>query len=189
VEYDLNLTYNALKLAVKESGEITADYFDAAATDTDGESYEVTVSILLGNQTAGSTLTIRLSATGKYNVTKTLNIGNVKVYGNPTIPQYDNTINKIKEKDILNAGYFVAAAQDYFGTAINCTVEIIDGEQTAGDTLTVRISATDASGNIVYQDIEGIEVYGTPTFDYDSEKTSIKSSDILNSAFQFQIRL
>lgn len=168
IKYDEAVTY------VSQYKEITADDFGATCFDNGGNLVPLTVAIS-GTQEAGNTITVRFTATNS-GKTKTATITGVQVYGYPTL-----TIGESKDyfnlKDGLTAAWFSATAKDTYDTAITPVV-YIDGDYAAGDTVTVKIKATDIAGNVAEQTVENVKVYGSPVIS-SGTVTAIKATDTL----------
>lgn len=181
INYNLNdFTYNTKKTAIKISDEITADLFEATLIDTDGECVEITATIVEGEQTAGSEVSVRLLAQGKYNKRKSVTIDNIKVYSPPTLT-VDNTRDYINLTEELNGEPFNAAGVDTFGNATVITAEI-DGEYQGGDTVSVVINSIDPAGNVTSATVQNVKVYDKPVITYENINAAIES-DIIDLAF------
>lgn len=168
IKYDEAVTY------VSQYKEITAEDFGATCFDNGGNLVPMTVAIS-GTQEAGNTITVRFTATNN-GKTKTATISGVKVYDYPTL-----TIGESKDyfnlKDGLTAAWFSATAKDTYDTAI-VPVLYIEGDYAAGDTVTVKVKATDIAGNVTEQTVENVKVYGLPVIS-SGTVTAIKVSDTL----------
>lgn len=171
------IKYNEAKKAVSINDEITPELFDAICLDTNGNLADFTATIS-GTQTAGDTITIRLTAKSG-NKTKLVTITDVKVYDNPTVNVTENK-DYLNLSDGLNGEWFGASGTDTFGEASKIVVRI-DGEYVAGDTVTVYIDSVDPAGNVTTQSVDNVKLYGLPVITYNAEKTAISVNDTISA--------
>ena len=88
---------------------------------------------------------------------------------------YNQNKTAISVNDTLSAELFNATAKDSFGENVAVTVSRYSGSISAGNTVIIRISATDSKGNVTIIDV-ACKVYGAPTVS-NSTVTEIKLSD------------
>ena len=154
----------------KVSDPITAETLGASATDTFGEAASVTAEAVEGTQTAGGTMTWRVSATDAVGNVTTRDF-TVWVYGDVTIVAEDNAFSNSYEPTPDALG---VTAKDSFGTALDVTLNLVEGELVGGDEVTYTATATDAAGNTATEtftfrvyDVDDIELT------YDAFSTNI----------------
>ena len=183
IEYGVTMTSDEVTILSVSDDPVDPATYRATAIDTDGDPVSVTVQILGGTHTAGKTVTVRLTAMGKYGIYDVKTIGNIKVYGTPTL-NYNEEKDSINLSDTLNAELFGATATDSFGVAIPVSVNVKEAEYAAGDLVTVVLSSVDAAGNEITAEIENVKVYGAPIITRNTEKNDMKASDeIANELF------
>lgn len=167
LEFDKTVDY------VNLVGGMTSSHFQASGKDSFGSTTEIKVYIE-GDYKAGDTVTVTVeSVDPSGNVTKGY-IENVKAYGLPDII-YSEEKTSISVNDILNADLFGASAKDSFGNDLTVTVSKYSGTISAGNTVTIRISATDSKGNVRNIDVP-CKIYGNPTVS-DALKTDATLTD------------
>lgn len=154
--------------------------YNVSAIDTDNNPVKVTAQLLSGSQTEGTSITVRFLANGLYGVYAMQMVSDIKVYGMPTI-QYDTQKDYINASDSLVASLFTATATDTYGEQLPVNVSIKETEYSAGDTITIILSATDITGNTTVIEIENVKYYGTPTIVRDDTITEIKESDAIGN--------
>lgn len=168
------------------------DYAIAEIETEIGEEYYIYVStfaaehntdfifIMEKNAEAGDVVSIPFSATdSKGNIT-TIYI-DCKLYDTPTISNATNT--NIKVDDEITADLLGVTGKDTFNNALNVTLTVKEGTQTAGTTMEVTATVTDIAGNIATKDFT-LKVYGTPTISYDRNGVKLNESitaDSLNA--------
>lgn len=156
------------------------DTYNATAIDTDGNPVNITVSVIGGTFAAGKTVTVRLVANGLYGAYATKTISNIKVYGIPTL-SYDTEKDYFNLSDTLNASLWGASATDTFGTALSVSVSVKESNYSAGDLVTIVISATDITGNEAKVEIANIKVYGAPVISRDTTKNDMKATETVSN--------
>ena len=128
----------------------------ATAEDNFGQQLEVETD-LSASLTPGQTVDITFTATDSKGNTATLTVEGVKVYGAPVVE--DITKDDFKVGDDITVETLGASATDSFGEAASVTAKAVDGTQAAGETMTWRVSATDAVGNVTTRDFT-LWIYG-----------------------------
>ena len=154
--------------------------YGITAIDTDNNPVSVKAQLISGSQTAGTCITVRFVATGLYGVYAMQMISDIKVYGMPTI-EYNTTKDYINYSDDLDPSLFNATATDTYGETLFVNISIKEVEYSAGDIITVILSATDITGNMTVIEIENIKYYGVPTIIRDETVTEIKTSDVIGN--------
>ena len=170
------LLYDTEKDYINLSDTLNATLFDASGTDSFNEATTIRV-FTEDDYDAGDSITVVIQSVDPAGNITEQKIQNIKVYGSPEIA-YDQTVTGIKETDDITAALFgVTGATDSFGEPLEFTVTLYRGTQEAGNTVTVRLSATDSKGNVCNIDLN-INVYGEPTINFPTN-TNIKfGSDI-----------
>ncbi len=158
---------------VNINGGMTASHFGASGQDTFGAATEIKVYID-GDYEVGTLVKIVIESIDPAGNITYGYIENVKAYGLPEIT-YNENKTAISINDMLNAELFGATAKDSFGEALAVTASKVSGTISAGNTVTLRISATDSKGNVTNIDIQ-CKVYGAPTIS-DATKTDVRADD------------
>ena len=148
-------------ITLPHANSFNADTFDAIAYDSFGESLTLNIS---GPETPSP---ITESGLYIFTFTATDAAGNttqvpkeIRVYAADDIVFHIDDIDAVKENS--TGEEFNASAEDAFGEA--CEVEFhADGEMSAGATVRVWFTATDAAGNTANSDEITVRVYGAPT--------------------------
>ena len=139
---------------------LKASWFGASGQDTFGGTPALSVRIE-GEYEAGDTVTVYVDATDVAGNVTTETLEDVKLYGLPTIT-YNTDKTAISVLDTLNAALFSATAEDSFGEALDVAVSVQSGTVAAGNTVTIRLTATDSKGDVRTVDVT-VKVYGAPT--------------------------
>lgn len=108
----------------------------------------------------GEMIDITFTATDAKGNVSALTVEDVKVYGAPVVE--DIAKDDFKVSDPITVETLGASATDTFGEAASVTAEAVEGTQAAGGTMTWRVSATDAVGNVTTRDFT-VLVYGDVT--------------------------
>ena len=123
---------------------ITVETMGANAADTFGEAASVTVEAVEGTQSAGGTMTWRVTATDAVGNTTERDF-TVWIYGDVTIVAEDDAFSNSFEPTPDTLG---VTAKDSFGSSLEVTLELVEGELVGGDEVTYAATATDAAGNV-----------------------------------------
>ena len=175
--YYLNdFEYDSEKLAIKVNDEVTAAAIGITITNSYGESVETTATIFDGEQMAGTTMKVKIVATGKYDMKKEKIFTGIKVYGMPSLTYTAKTAIKAGDESI-DASIFNALAKDSFNETLDVTTKII-GNYAPTETVKVQLSAMDAAGNNKIAEVNNVKVYGEPRITYDTTKTFIYANQI-----------
>ena len=142
IDYIVSISHSN-KQAVKSSDVLSAEFLEAVATDNAGNTFEVSVMNETGTQNGGDVIVVKLTATGLYGEIATEYIQGVRVYENIKIT-YNREALFIHENEQFED--FVVAT-DEFDEDAEIVVQIVDGEFTAGNVVTINVTATDVAGN------------------------------------------
>ena len=166
------IDYDHEKVAISVNDEITAELFDARCYDSNNTLATMSIEVD-GTQAAGETITVRLIATSG-NKTKQETITNIKVYDTPTLTVSNDSKDYINVTDTLNGDLFGAIGTDSFGATTEILVSV-EGDFSAGNLVTVVITAVDPAQNTFVWKKDNIKVYGSPTISI--KNTNIKETD------------
>lgn len=180
-DYEITIISDDITEISIDDNILSPDLYHAVATDTDGNDVPVTVEILGGSQEIAKTITVRLTAKGLYGVESSKTLRDIRVYGIPTL-SYDLEKDYFNLSDTLNAELFGASAEDSFGDMVAVELSVKEQGYTAGDLVTVILSATDITGNVKVVEIPGVKVYGEPIISRDEAIEEIKESDTVDNA-------
>lgn len=149
---------------------ITVETMGASATDSFGEAASVTAEAVEGTQTAGETMTWRVRATDAVGNTTERDF-TVWIYGDVTIVADDNAFSNSFEPTPDALG---VTAKDSFGSSLEVTLELVEGELVGGDEVTYAATATDAAGNVATETFT-FRVYDADDIElsYDAFSTNI----------------
>ncbi len=167
------LTFDDTLDYVNVNGGLTASAFSASGTDSFGQATKIEVYID-GDYQVGQLVTVTIASIDPAGNTVYGYVENVKAYGLPEIT-YNQNKTAISVSDTLSAELFNATAKDSFGENVAVNVSRYSGTISAGNTVIIRLSATDSKGNFTIIDVE-CKVYGAPTIS-ESTVTEIKLSD------------
>ena len=131
----------------------------ATAEDSFGQQLEVETG-LSASLTPGQTVDVTFTATDSKGNAAALTVEGVKVYGAPSVG--DIVKDDFKVGDVITVETMGANAADTFGEAASVTAEAVEGTQSAGETMTWRVRATDAVGNMTERDFT-VWIYGDVT--------------------------
>ena len=175
--YGLPIIDNGTKREMKSTETVSAELFGIIVTDSFGESLMPTVTKYSGTIAAGNTIRVKIYAKDSKGNENTQYI-DVKVYGAPIINAQTTTDFKL-EDEITVGPLGLTATDSHKGTA-TVTIELIDGTQAAGATLTYKVTAIDVAGNVSTSTATA-KIYGAPTISY--MRTGIKvGEDIVGNA-------
>lgn len=169
------IEYLEEKTGISVNDEITAALFGAVAYDSFGEQLVVSASLWNGSVRAGNTVTIRLSATDSKGNVRNIDLS-VKVYGMPTISNATTTDFRVEDNITVKA--LGITATDTYGAALEISLAVKEGTQTAGSTMVYTASVTDITGNTTTRDIT-VKIYGTPSISVGN--TSVKANEVITA--------
>ena len=121
--------------------------------------------------------------TAEYLKNATGNIAVTAKWAEYALGEFTYNIEKIaiKVNDTVNATLFGAQLLDNASKSV--TIETtLNGEQKAGETVSVTLVATGDYGLTKEITIENIKVYGMPTLEFNIEKSHINKADVINAA-------
>lgn len=147
------------KTQIRETDATDPAFFGAVARDSFRRPLTVTME-KSGLQTAGATLIYIFSVTDSAGNSASVELRDVKIYGAPEL-DFDEQKLEIRESDTPDSLFFGASALDSFNRPIEIKTQVL-GIFAAGETVSVRFTATDAAGNETAKDLEGVKVYGAP---------------------------
>ena len=149
---------------------ITVETMGANAADTFGEAASVTAEAVEGTQFAGETMTWRVTATDAVGNTTERDF-TVWIYGDVTIVAEDDAFSNSFEPTPDTLG---VTAKDSFGSSLEVTLELVEGELVGGDEVTYAATATDAAGNVATETFT-FRVYDADDIElsYDAFSTNI----------------
>jgi len=152
---------------------MTATHFSASGTDTFGAATQIKVYIA-GEYEVGTFVTVVIESIDPAGNITYGYIENIQAYGFPEIT-YNKNKTSISVTDTLSAKLFDATAKDSFGAVLTVTITRYSGTMAAGNTVTIRISATDSKGHTTNIDVE-CKVYGMPVIS-EAIKTDVRADD------------
>ena len=180
IEYTVSLASDETTEISINSTVTSAESYNATAIDTDGNPVNVVVTLIGGTFEAGKNITVRLVATGLYDVYATKTISNIKVYGIPSL-EYNTEKDYFNLTDTIDATLWSAIATDTFGGTLNVSVSVKESNYSAGDRVTIVISATDITGNESKVEIANVKVYGAPVITRNTDKNDMKATDTVGN--------
>ena len=180
IEYTVSLASDETTEISINSTVTSAESYNATAIDTDGNPVNVVVTLIGGTFEAGKDITVRLVATGLYDVYATKTISNIKVYGIPSL-EYNTEKDYYNLTDTIDATLWSAIATDTFGGTLSVSLSVKETNYKAGDLVTIVIAATDITGNESKVEIANVKVYGAPVITRNTDKNDMKDSDIVGN--------
>ena len=199
------ITYNETKAEIRVNDTLNAALFSATAKDSFGEEVDVSVGVVSGFVN-GDVYSYNTSTTKNYkyftalnNETYTLHYKNgasgdrtyITVYCVTTgstvksASYYTNYSSYSTMTFSVKAGYeyyiCTYAYSDSYTTNFSMYLTSASNKLGAGNTVTIRISATDSKGNVTNIDIP-CKVYGVPTIS-SATKTDVRTDDIVTPEF------
>lgn len=156
--------------------EFTANAWGASGTDTYGNTTEIEVTVD-GEYECGDVVTVIVAAIDVAGNRTEQRINGVKVYGAPVIT-YNEAMTGVSTLIPITAEFFTATAVDSFGEPLTVTATKTSGTLSVGNTVAVRLSATDSKGNVKNIDLM-LKVYGEPTIS-NATTTDFKVEDVIN---------
>lgn len=179
------ITYNTSKTAIKDNDSITATLFGATATDSFGESVEVTAILESGTLAGGNRITVKFVAIDNVDNEKQVITDDIKVYSASDINiTYEQLTFNIKETS--KGEEFNATAMDSFGDSCDIVVVPESGYMIkGGNTINLYLLATDAAGNTKQSElISNINIYSMPTLKYLRDTDYIQKGDSPYTLFE-----
>ena len=159
------ITYNEDKGEISVNDVLSAELLSATAVDSFDESLNVSVTLSSGTIAAGNTVTLTLTATDKYGNTTVIN-KDFAVYGMPTISNAETL--EFRVEDEITPESLGITARDTYDAALEISLAVKEGAQSAGVTMIWTATVTDIAGNVTTKDYS-VRIYGTPVITYDRE--------------------
>ncbi len=159
------ITYNEEKGEISVNDVLSAELLGATAVDSFDESLNVSVTLSSGTIAAGNTVTLTLTATDKYGNITVIN-KDFAVYGMPTISNAETL--EFRVEDEITTESLGITARDTYGAALEISLAVKEGAQSAGVTMIWTATVTDIAGNVTTKDYS-VRIYGTPVITYDRE--------------------
>ena len=176
------ITYNEDKGEISVNDELTAELLGATAVDSFDESVNVSVTLSTGTIAAGNTVTLTLTATDKYGNTTVIN-KDFAVYGMPTISNAETL--EFRVEDEITPESLGITARDTYGAALEISLAVKEGAQSAGVTMIWTATVTDIAGNVTTKDYS-VRIYGTPDITYDREGLKVtEDATVVNGAEKY----
>ena len=163
------ITYNEEKGEISVNDVLSAELLTATAVDSFGEEVAVAVTLTDGTIAAGNTVTLTLTATDKYGNTTVIN-KDFAVYGMPTISNAETL--EFRVEDEITPESLGITARDTYGAALEISLAVKEGAQSAGVTMIWAATVTDIAGNVTTKDYS-VRIYGTPVITYDRDVVKV----------------
>ncbi len=173
------ISYNTEKDYINSSDTLNGRLFNVSGLDSFGSATQTTITAIPNDYVGGDLISLVLSSIDKAGNINSVQLDNIKVYGNPIIT-YDAEKLEIKETDTINLELFNISAVDSFEQILTPTISYTRNK-VAGNTINVTINAIDSKGNT--EEINfSIKVYGLPSIDINgySENNTIKIKETEN---------
>ena len=176
------ITYNEEKGEISVNDVLSAELLGATAVDSFDESLNVSVTLSSGTIAAGNTVTLTLTATDKYGNTTVIN-KDFAVYGMPTISNAETL--EFRVEDEITTESLGITARDTYGAALEISLAVKEGAQSAGVTMIWTATVTDIAGNVTTKDYS-VRIYGTPVITYDREGIKVtEDATVVNGAEKY----
>ena len=159
------ITYNEDKGEISVNDVLSAELLGATAVDSFDESLNVSVTLSSGTVQAGNTVTLTLTVTDKYGNTTVTN-KDFAVYGMPTISNAETL--EFRVEDEITTESLGITARDTYDAALEISLAVKEGAQSAGVTMIWTATVTDIAGNVTTKDYS-VRIYGTPVITYERE--------------------
>ncbi len=176
------ITYNEEKGEISVNDVLSAELLGATAVDSFDESLNVSVTLSSGTIAAGNTVTLTLTATDKYGNTTVIN-KDFAVYGMPTISNAETL--EFRVEDEITTESLGITARDTYDAALEISLAVKEGAQSAGVTMIWTATVTDIAGNVTTKDYS-VRIYGTPVITYDREGIKVtEDATVVNGAEKY----
>ena len=176
------ITYNEEKGEISVNDVLSAELLSATAVDSFDESLNVSVTLSSGTIAAGNTVTLTLTATDKYGNTTVIN-KDFAVYGMPTISNAETL--EFRVEDEITTESLGITARDTYDAALDISLAVREGAQSAGVTMIWTATVTDIAGNVTTKDYS-VRIYGTPVITYDREGIKVtEDATVVNGAEKY----
>ena len=177
------ITYNEEKGEISVNDVLSAELLTATAADSFGEEVAVAVTLTDGTIAAGNTVTLTLTATDKYGNTTVIN-KDFAVYGMPTISNAETL--EFRVEDEITPESLGITARDTYGAALEISLAVKEGAQSAGVTMIWTATVTDIAGNVTTKDYS-VRIYGTPVITYDKEEIKVTEDATITALVTFDL--
>ena len=177
------ITYNEDKGEISVNDVLSAELLGATAVDSFDESVNVSVTLSSGTIAAGNTVTLILTATDKYGNTTVIN-KEFAVYGMPTISNAETV--EFRVEDEITPSALGIIAEDTYGAALEISLAVKEGAQSAGVTMIWTATVTDIAGNVTIKDYS-VRIYGTPVITYDREGLKVTEDATITALVTFDL--
>ena len=176
------ITYNEDRGEISVNDVLSAELLSATAVDSFDESVNVSVTLSTGTIAAGNTVTLTLTATDKYGNTTVIN-KDFAVYGMPTISNAETL--EFRVEDEITTESLGITARDTYDAALDISLAVKEGAQSAGVTMIWTATVTDIAGNVTTKDYS-VRIYGTPVITYDREGIKVtEDATVVNGAEKY----
>ena len=177
------ITYNEDKGEISVNDVLSAELLGATAVDSFDESVNVSVTLSSGTVQAGNTVTLTLTATDKYGNTTVIN-KDFAVYGMPTISNAETL--EFRVEDEITPESLGIIARDTYDAALEISLAVREGAQSAGVTMIWTATVTDIAGNVTIKDYS-VRIYGTPVITYDREGIKVTEDATITALVTFDL--
>ena len=176
------ITYNEEKGEISVNDVLSAELLGATAVDSFDESLNVSVTLSSGTVQAGNTVTLTLTAVDRYGNTTVIS-KDFAVYGMPTISDAETL--EFRVEDEITPESLGITARDTYGAALEISLAVKEGAQSAGVTMIWTATVTDIAGNVTTKDYS-VRIYGTPVITYDREGIKVtEDATVVNGAEKY----
>ena len=177
------ITYNEEKGEISVNDVLSAELLGATAVDSFDESLNVSVTLSSGTIATGNTVTLTLTATDKYGNTTVIN-KDFAVYGMPTISNAETL--EFRVEDEITPESLGIIARDTYDAALEISLAVKEGAQSAGVTMIWTATVTDIAGNVTIKDYS-VRIYGTPVITYDREGIKVTEDATITALVTFDL--
>ena len=177
------ITYNDGKGEISVNDVLSAELLTATAADSFGEEVAVAVTLTNGTIATGNTVTLTLTATDKYGNTTVIN-KDFAVYGMPTISNAETL--EFRVEDEITTESLGITARDTYDAALEISLAVKEGAQSAGVTMIWTATVTDIAGNVAIKDYS-VRIYGTPVITYDREEIKVTEDATITALVTFDL--
>ena len=177
------ITYNEEKGEISVNDVLSAELLTATAVDSFGEEVAVAVTLTNGTIATGNTVTLTLTATDKYGNTTVID-KDFAVYGMPTISNAETL--EFRVEDEITTESLGITARDTYGAALEISLAVKEGAQSAGVTMIWTATVTDIAGNVTTKDYS-VRIYGTPVITYDRDAVKVTEDATITALVTFDL--
>ena len=170
-----SIVYDEEKEYISINDVVDSDLLNANAYDCFGQSLDL--NIQSDELCIRQYVNIILSAIDSRGVEKSITL-RLKVCGNPTIS--NATVKEIKDSDEITPELLGISAKDSWNNDLDVLLDLVSGEEKAGQEVSYVASVVDFAGNTSSKQIEGIKIYGIPTLSINHNWQSISATPTYN---------